>query len=62
MSPGRAASTRATGVASDGSFELAVGPGVYDLEVVGPDVPAVRLTGVQAPADGLELRLDPSPS
>ena len=35
-----------------------MGPGVYDLEVVGPDVPAVRLTGVQAPADGLELRLE----
>jgi hypothetical protein len=46
------------GVAPDGSFELAVGPGVYDLELVGPDIPAVRLTGVQAPADGLELRLE----
>jgi hypothetical protein len=45
------------GVAPDGSFELAVGPGVYDLELVGPDVPAVSLTGVQAPAEGLELRL-----
>jgi hypothetical protein len=44
-------------VSSDGSFQLHVGPGVYDLEVTGHGISSVRLTGVQAPAEGLQLRL-----
>ena len=45
-------------VASDGSFSLAVAPGVYDLEIVGEAISTVRRTGVQAPAEGLEIRLE----